>query len=88
MTYTVVLYREPDGRYSVSVPALKGCHTEGESLAHAILMAEEVIALYLESLRDRGKSIPEDVETFSMDMGEATEALVCRLTVKEAAVAA
>jgi antitoxin HicB len=58
MTYTVVLMREDDGRYSVTVPALKGCHTWERNLAHALQMAQEVIEGYLEVLRDQGKAIP------------------------------
>ena len=61
-TYTVVLMREPDGGYSVSVPALKGCHTQGETLAEALLMAEDAMRLYLEVLEEDGKPIPEDVQ--------------------------
>lgn len=88
MSYTVVFVREGDGRYSVYVPALKGCHTQGDSLPHAILMAEEVMALYVESLHERGKPVPEDVETFTLDLGDASEAVVYRLAVKEGVVAA
>ena len=88
MTYTVVFVREGDGRYAVHVPALKGCHTQVDSLPHAILMAEEVIGLYVESLQDRGKSMPVDVDTLTLDLGDATEAVVYRLAVKEGVVAA
>ena len=75
-TYTVVLMREEDGGYSVSVPALKGCHTQGDALAEALLMEED------------GKSIPPDTPNVSVNMREATEALVYRLTVREAAAVA
>jgi len=36
MTYTVVLMREEGGGYSVSAPALQGCHTQGDTLAEAL----------------------------------------------------
>ena len=58
MTYTVVLTREPDGRYDVEVPALKGCHTFGDTLPEALQMAERAILLFTESLRDRGLPVP------------------------------
>ena len=87
-TYTVVLMREEDGGYSVSVPALKGCHTQGETLAEALLMAEDVIRLYLQVLEEDGKPTPPDTPNVSVDMREATEALVYRLTVREAAAVA
>lgn len=44
----------------MSVPALPGCFTQGETLDEAKAMAEEAIGLYLESLIDAGEPIPED----------------------------
>ncbi len=85
MTYTVVLLREEEGGYSVSVPALKGCHTQGESLGEALLMAEEAIRLYLEVWVEDGKPIPPDKPRVTVNMEEATEALVYRLTIRELA---
>jgi len=87
-TYTVVLMREEDGGYSVSVPALKGCHTQGDTLAEALLMAEDAIRLYLDVLQEDGKLIPPDTPNVTVNMRSATEALVYRLTVREAAAVA
>jgi antitoxin HicB len=61
-TYTVVLRREEDGRYSVSVPALPGCHTWGETLPQALHMVEEAIEGYLEVLEEDGDPWPADVQ--------------------------
>ena len=52
-TYKLLLLRETDGRYSVTVPSLPGCFTFGENLHHALEMAKEAIELYLEELADR-----------------------------------
>ena len=60
MKYTVVLTREEDGRVSVSVPALPGCHTWGDSEEHALEMALAAIGLYLEELRASDGSPPSD----------------------------
>jgi predicted RNase H-like HicB family nuclease len=84
-TYTVVLMREEDGRYSVSVPALDGCFTWGKTVAHALRMAEEAIQLYLETLQDEGEPIPPDIPHVSLDMTETAEALVRKVTIGEAA---
>lgn len=47
--YTVVLTPEPDGSaYNVAVPALPGCFTWGETVEHALAMAREAIATYLD----------------------------------------
>jgi predicted RNase H-like HicB family nuclease len=88
MTYTVVLFREPDGRYSISVPALKGCHTWGDTVPDALENVREAIASYLEVLREDGEAIPADPTSVSVDMTETAEALIYKLTVKEAAVVA
>ncbi len=88
LTYTVVLMREQDGRYSVSVPALDGCFTWGKTVPHALQMAEEAIQLYLEVLQEDGDPIPPDSPQVSFDMAAATEALVYKLTVREAAAVA
>jgi len=60
MRYTVVLEQEDDGGFSVSVPALPGCHSQGDSRAEAMANIREAIELYVENLRDAGESIPTE----------------------------
>ncbi len=76
--YTVVLMREPDSRYSVSVPALPGCLTWGENRPEALRMAQEAIAAFVGSLRMDGEDVPEEVTRFEIELGDATEAVVYR----------
>ena len=83
-TYTVVFLHERDGRYSAIVPALQGCASWGETLAEAFRMIEEAIQLYLESLEAHGQPIPEDTDTFTVEMGDAPEASIHKLTVRKA----
>jgi predicted RNase H-like HicB family nuclease len=82
-TYTVVLEREEDGRYSVSVPALPGCLTWGENLPHALHMVEEAIELYLEVLEEDGEPFPPDTPEVKVSTAATPEVLVYRLTVGE-----
>jgi antitoxin HicB len=84
MTYTVVLLRESDGRYSVSVPALKGCHTWGDTLPEALSHVQGAIRLFVESLRARAQPVPEDTPDVSVNMSEAAEAFIYRVHVEEA----
>jgi antitoxin HicB len=81
LTYTVVVIREDDEGYSVSVPALKGCHTCGDTLPEALWMVNDAIRLYLESIRADGKQMPPDVARFTLDMGEGTEAAVYKVSI-------
>lgn len=82
-TYTVVIYSEPEGGFSVAVPALPGCHTQGETLQEAFRMAEDVISLYLEDLIEDREPIPEDVANFTVRLGDAERAEVFRVRVAE-----
>jgi predicted RNase H-like HicB family nuclease len=58
MRYTVVLEQEPDGGYVVSVPALSGCVSQGDTRAEALANIREAIALYIEDCRDAGDPVP------------------------------
>lgn len=46
--FNVVFHQEEDG-YSVSVPALPGCFSQGDNFEDAVKNAREAIELYLES---------------------------------------
>jgi predicted RNase H-like HicB family nuclease len=61
MRYTVVFERETDGGYVVSVPALPGCVSEGDTREEAIDNIREAILAYVEALRKVGEPVPEDV---------------------------
>lgn len=48
MNITVVLEPSEDGGYTVYVPALPGCISEGETVEDALENIQEAILLYLE----------------------------------------
>ena len=49
--YTIILEPDPEvGGYTVTVPALPGCITQGETVEQCIERAQEAIAGYIESL--------------------------------------
>jgi antitoxin HicB len=58
LTYKILLQKEPEGGYTVTVPSLPGCITYGEDVDHAIEMAKEAVELYIESLAEHGEKIP------------------------------
>ena len=88
MTYTVVVLRENDGRYSALVPALSGCATWGETLPEALRMVEEAILAYRDGMEALGEPMPADVAKVEFDLGDAAEASVYRVAVAEEAVLA
>lgn len=50
--FTVVLERDEDGLYVASVPALKGCHTQGKTLDQVMERIREAVELWLEVHRE------------------------------------
>ena len=60
LSYRILLRKEPEGGYTVTVPTLPGCITFGETIDEALVMAREAIELYLESLRAHGDDIPSE----------------------------
>lgn len=56
--YAVQLEETPEGGYTVTVPTLPGCFTEGDTKIEALAMAEDAIVCYLESLLKDGQPIP------------------------------
>lgn len=62
-TYSIILHPDPEeGGYTVTVPALPGCVTEGDTLDEALAMARDAIALYLEDVIASGEPVPEERE--------------------------
>lgn len=52
MRVRVVLEPSEDGGYTVHVPSLPGCISEGESAEEALANIHEAISLYLEPVED------------------------------------
>ena len=67
-TYRIILNQEPEGGYTVIVPALPGCVTYGDNVNHAIDMAKEAIEGYLEVLKEQGEEIPDDSRTLEYSL--------------------
>lgn len=59
-TYTVILDAAEEGGYHAFCPALKGCHSEGETVEKALRNIRAAAELYLESLREHGEPIPSE----------------------------
>ena len=62
--YSVFYEQAAEGGYVAFVPALPGCHTQGETLEQTERNVKEAIALYLESLAAHGEAIPEEGRSF------------------------
>lgn len=61
--YTILISAdEESGGFTVEVPALPGCVTDGSSVEGAKKNAIEAIELYLQTLDEQGISYPDDIE--------------------------
>jgi antitoxin HicB len=60
--YDVVLIPEDEGGFSVSVLALPGCASQGETREEALAMVREAIEGYLESLLAHDDPVPRPIE--------------------------
>src|SRR5258706_10384872 len=58
-SFTVVMEREDDGGFSVYVPDLPGCASQGDSHDEALANIREAIELYLDGLKADGLALPE-----------------------------
>lgn len=58
--FHIHLRPEPEGGFTVTVPALPGCVTYGRTLADARAMADDAIRAYLTSLKKHREALPSD----------------------------
>ncbi len=49
-----------EGGYTVEVPSLPGCISEGDTLEEALANIKEAIELYIETLEAHGEPVPDD----------------------------
>lgn len=59
-SYRITLRKEPEGGYTVMVPALPGCITYGKTVEEAIEMSKDAISGYVESLIEDGVAVPAE----------------------------
>jgi predicted RNase H-like HicB family nuclease len=63
MKFNVILEPAEEGGFNVTVPALDGCYTQGETEQEAMENAREAILCYLEGLEkiNQIKSAPKSI---------------------------
>jgi predicted RNase H-like HicB family nuclease len=58
MNYPVVIHKDRNSDYGVTVPDLPGCFSAGATVDEALEMAREAIELHLEGLIEAGGVVP------------------------------
>lgn len=61
MKYSVVLHKDPQSDYSVTVPDLPGCFSAGNTIEEALSMTREAIECHIESMFLDGEMIPKSL---------------------------
>jgi len=62
LNYTVIFEQAEEGGFVVHVPALPGCHTQGETLDEAYEMVQDAILAYIRTLQELKEEIPQEKE--------------------------
>ena len=57
MKFHIIVYEELEGGFSVEVPALPGCFTEGDTMEELLANVNEAITGYLEA-REQIEGVP------------------------------
>ncbi|MFH2070687.1 MAG: type II toxin-antitoxin system HicB family antitoxin [Elusimicrobiota bacterium] len=60
LKFTVVFEKDKEGGYIVSVPALPGCMTQGETFEEAETMIKDAIKCYCASLAKHNEPMPKE----------------------------
>jgi len=61
--YTIIVEYDPEAKaYSVTVPALPGCTSQGDTIEEAIANAKQAITGHIEALRQIGEPVPVETE--------------------------
>ena len=58
MKYPIVIHKEPDTDYGVTVPDIPGCYSAGATMEEAMEMAQEAIECHIEGLLIDSDPIP------------------------------
>lgn len=77
--YPAVFTPATEGGYTVNFPDVPNCFTEGDTIAEALEMANDVLCLTLYDIEESGKPIPtvSDVSAIRAEAGEIVSLVAC-----------
>lgn len=81
MKYTVLIFKEDDGRFSAIVPALNHTASFGDTIEEALAMVQEAAELYVETVYGEQIDLPEDDPVINVDMSEYSEAYLYKIEI-------
>lgn len=66
MEYAIVLHKDGDSDYGVTIPDLPGCFSAGADIREAIDSAKEAAALHIEGLLEDGEDVPRPSDPWDL----------------------
>lgn len=70
LVYSALFSPCEEGGYTVTVPALPGCVTEGDTLSEAIFMVQDAASAWVLDELEEGRMVPEDSKPGEIVPGE------------------
>ena len=61
MKYTVIIEKGRESGFVATVPALRGCVSQGASREQTLANVKEAVEVYLEALQEDGLPLPSEV---------------------------
>ena len=61
MLFRSLIEKNEEGGYTVTVPLLPGCITQGDTIEEAISNVKEAISGHIEAIKTLGKPIPVEI---------------------------
>lgn len=58
--YTAIFEPDENGGFTVTIPALPGCISEGDTFEEALKNIQEAASLYLEVTREKKQEVPQE----------------------------
>jgi predicted RNase H-like HicB family nuclease len=72
LRYKIIIEKEAENGYSVYVPALPGCASQGETIREAMSNIKKAIKLYLWSIEEDRKALAKPHQVFIKDIAIST----------------
>jgi predicted RNase H-like HicB family nuclease len=77
MRYTLIIHKDSQSCYGVSVAELPGCISAGETLDEAIASAEEAVDLHLIGMLEDGEALPDPIPVEKVAESEDAHGALC-----------
>ncbi len=80
LEYTAIFEPAEEGGYVVSVPALPGCSTQGDTFEEAVANIKDAVEGYLAVLKEEGEEIPQPQSDVVITKISITNPMISSLT--------